>query len=510
MPQPTPLPVPDIDDFLEAGLAWLEGVTPYDLATVWQVDGAKLRVRAARGRLKSRTVMRHEVDLGSHSDLRRVLEGRVPRVNTEHDHSEGEGDLFDGVIDLTPGHSCMVVPLYSGQETLGLLSLDRNVCESYTSEAMRLVDLYARILAFGLSVTQQAHELQRRYQQERSLSEMLAAPPRLADPVDSLEASRNKAMAALVAQAKAVASTDSAVLLLGETGTGKEVLAAAVHRWSARHAAPLVKLNCASIPEGTLESELFGHVKGAFTGALRDRDGRFRAADGGSLFLDEIGELPMTLQAKLLRVLQEGTFEPVGSDKTVRVDVRIIAATNVDLEAAIRAKQFREDLYYRINVFPLRLPPLRERTEDLPRLVESLLNRFRPGAARAYRLDDAAWAALGAYHWPGNVRELSNVLERALILAGQAGSTELGAFLPDLRPAGGGAGAAGTAGAIAGAKSGGEPVDSLDAATKRHIERALAAAGGHIYGESGAAALLGVKPSTLQSKMKKLGVARRG
>lgn len=496
--------IPDMDDFLETGLAWLEGVTPYDLATVWVVEGTQLKVRAARGRLRSQRVMRHAVDLGAHPDLRRVLEARLPRVNSEHDHTEGEGDLFDDVIDLAPGHSCMVVPLHAGTRTLGLLSLDRNVCESYTDDAMRLVDLYARILATGMLVTEQATALGELYRREQSRAEILAEAQRAvgkADPVGNLAKAREPRMRTLVEQARAAAGTNSAILILGETGTGKEVLAEAVHRWSGRHAAPFIKLNCAAIPAGTLESELFGHVKGAFTGAVKDRDGRFRAADGGTLFLDEIGELPLALQAKLLRVLQEGTLEPVGSDKTIKVDVRIVAATNANLEEAIKTKAFREDLYYRINVFPLRLPPLRERSLDFDAIVATLLARLAPQGAPA--IDEEGWLQLKAYNWPGNIRELSNVLERALILARAAGALLLTPFLLATTPSSG----AYPLSAKADAASAGT-FPTLEEAEAQHIARALEQTSGKIYGPGGAALLLGLKPSTLQSKMKKLGVRR--
>lgn len=489
---------PEPDDFLEAGLAWLEGIAPYDLATVWEVDGDVLKVRTARGKLKTQKVLQHEVDLKTHDDLRRVLRDRMPRVNTEHDHKDGEGDLFDHVIDLAPGHSCMVVPLYAGTETLGLLSLDRNVCESYSGETMRLVDLYGRILALGLLVASRAQTLSHLYREERSRNEILARDPAADDPVSVMQRSASVAIRAIVEQARAVAVSGSTLLILGETGTGKDVMAQAVHQWSPRREAPFIKVNCAAIPEGVLESELFGHVKGAFTGAVRDRDGRFRVAHGGTLFLDELGELPAALQAKLLRVLQEGCFEPLGSDKTIKVDVRIIAATNVDLAAAVKRKAFREDLYYRLSVFPLHLPPLRERLEDLPVLVEHLLGRFRHIGPKL-KVSTEGLQLLRAYSWPGNIRELSNVLERAVIMANARGAHELTPFLAlaSLSP-----------GALPGDVPAPAAVMTLNEAMRQHIKRALVVAEGKIYGDDGAAAMLGMKPSTLQSKMKKLKIKK--
>jgi len=492
--------LPDLDDFLEAGLAWLAAVAPYDLATIWQIDGDqadRLKVRVARGTLTSRKVLEHTVELGHHPELKRVLTSRAPRINTAHDHAEGEGDIFDGVLALLPGHSCMVAPLYAGERTLGLLSLDRNVCETYSTEVLHVVELFARLLAMGMLVTTQARRLTALYQEEKARNEILRADVVPGDPVSVLEATRNPELRSTVAQARAVAVSGSAVLIRGETGTGKEVMALALHRWSERHEGPFIRVNCAAIPEGMLESELFGHVKGAYTGAVREREGRFRAAHGGTLFLDEIGELSPALQAKLLRVLQEGTFEPVGSDRTTKVDVRILAATNLDLEEAIRKKTFREDLYYRINVFPLTLPPLAARTEDLPLLVEHFLGRFRQRTTKALKVGKAGMQLLADYPWPGNIRELGNVLERAVILATSQG-------LADLTPMLALAQLGNAPRSVSAASPAGVPVVSLDEATRRHIRQALDATGGKIYGPEGAAALLGLKPSTLQSKMKKL------
>ena len=214
------------------------------------------------------------------------------------------------------------------------------------------------------------------------------------------------------------ARTDSAVLILGESGVGKELFAEQVHLRSPRHLAPFVRVNCAAIPEGLLESELFGHVKGAFTGATGNRKGRFETANGGTVFLDEIGDLPLALQAKLLRVLQEKTFEKVGSDKTLFADVRILTATNRDIESMVGKGEFRSDLYYRLNVLPLFIPPLRQRTEDIPKLARFFLSRFtRDGGKRFDGFSEDAIDAMLTYSWPGNVRELENCVERACVIA---------------------------------------------------------------------------------------------
>ena len=305
---------------------------------------------------------------------------------------------------------------------------------------------------------------------------------------------RHPAMVGLVALARRVGASDAPILVVGETGTGKEVIAREIHAHGRRKTEPFVAVNCAAIPEALLESELFGHVKGAFTGAVRDRPGRFAAADGGTLLLDEIGDLPLDLQSKLLRVLQESTFEPVGGDRTVRADVRVLAATHVDLPAAIAAGRFREDLYYRLAVFPVTLPPLRDRLDDLPELAAELLVDVAARAGRrGLSLGADAIDRLAEHGWPGNVRELANVLERAAILCT---GTVIGAAHVEIP---------GAKASASTTTDGAEPVTMAEA-SKVHIARALELSKGRIYGPKGAAARLGLKPSTLQSRMKKLGM----
>jgi PAS domain S-box-containing protein len=297
----------------------------------------------------------------------------------------------------------------------------------------------------------------------------------------------------VIRQVEQVAPTDSTVLLLGETGTGKELFARAIHNRSARKDRPLVKVNCGAISAGLVESELFGHVKGAFTGALTNRDGRFKIADGGTIFLDEVGELPPETQVKLLRVLQEHEFEPIGSDKTVKVDVRIIAATNRNLDEAVRAGKFRPDLLYRLNVFPMQVPPLRERAGDVPLLVTFFVQQFsKQLGKKVTHVSEEAMQQLMSYTWPGNIRELQNVIERAIILTpGNVLSLDQ-QFQPAPR-------AAGPAPAS---------TSSLKDAERRHIQSVLAQANWVIEGERGAAKILGMHPNTLRSRMKKLGVKK--
>jgi transcriptional regulator with GAF, ATPase, and Fis domain len=310
-------------------------------------------------------------------------------------------------------------------------------------------------------------------------------------------------MKELFTSLKRVAATDATVLVLGETGTGKELIASSIHTASARREKPLVRVNCAAIPGTLMESEFFGHERGAFTGATAKREGRFALADGGTIFLDEVGELPLDLQAKLLRVLQEGEFEPLGSTRTRRVNVRVVAATNRDLGEMVREGKFREDLFYRLNVFPLRVPPLRERGADVALLARAFVERFaRRMGRRIEPLHPDDVRRLHGYSWPGNVRELQNVIERAIILS-PGSRLELHRAMPE--PSAPPAPPSGSATEVQILSA--QEMESLERA---NIERALAACGGKISGESGAASRLGIAPSTLSSRMKALGIQRKG
>jgi formate hydrogenlyase transcriptional activator len=305
----------------------------------------------------------------------------------------------------------------------------------------------------------------------------------------------NAALRAILKQVETVAPTDSTVLIRGETGTGKELIARALHDLSPRKGRTFVKLNCAAIPTGLLESELFGHEKGAFTGAIKQKVGRFELAHQGTLFLDEVGDIPLELQPKLLRVLQEQDFERLGGTKTIRVNVRLVAATNRDLSEMISAGRFRSDLYYRLNVFPVALPPLRERPDDIPRLVRHFTQSFaRRMGRRIETIPSAVMEALVRYPWPGNVRELQNVIERAVILSeGPTLQVAVAELQPPSPPA-----TAPTAAASV----------TLTDAERDHILRAVRETNWVLGGPKGAAARLGMKRSTLHWKMKKLGISR--
>ena len=331
----------------------------------------------------------------------------------------------------------------------------------------------------------------------RDLTERVRARQVLADEVQAKYnyeeiVGKSATLQDLLRQAELVAPTDSSVLILGETGTGKELVCRAIHHLSQRSDKPLIKLNCAAISSGLIESELFGHEKGSFTGAIAQKRGRFELAHEGTIFLDEIGDIPLETQPKLLRLLQEQEFERVGGNRTIQVDVRVITATHRSLEEMVREGQFREDLFYRLNVFPLHLPPLRQRREDIPLLARYFAQRICARQGRpACELSEGAVQRLLDYPWPGNVRELENIIERAVILCrGQTIEYEH-VQVETGTPSGG---------------EGEEQIKTLREIEREHIIAALRATGGKVSGRGGAAESLGLKPSTLDSRMKRLDI----
>lgn len=340
-------------------------------------------------------------------------------------------------------------------------------------------------------------ELKAALNQVEQLKEQLQAENRyLMDEIQSQHnfariIGQGPALSQILTQIEHVAPTDSSVLIQGESGTGKELIARSIHSASKRRARPLVKVNCGAIAPSLVESELFGHEKGAFTGAMQQRIGRFELADGGTLFLDEVGELPLDIQVKLLRILQEGEFERLGSNTTQSVDVRIIAATNRPMQQMVDSGQFRSDLYYRLSVFPIYVPALRQRKEDIPMLVDDILRKLNHRLGKPFQqVSTTALEQLMHYDWPGNIRELQNVLERAAIVG-----TPPTLQVPALSSP------------PSATRSPQEPViATLREAEKQHIEQALQATNGMIAGKQGAAALLDLPPSTLRSKIKKLGI----
>jgi formate hydrogenlyase transcriptional activator len=382
------------------------------------------------------------------------------------------------------------VPLRCGDATVGVLSLVGPEAGTFHDDVVALLEQAARPVAVAVAnalayrrieqltarLAQEKHYLEEEIRTERHFDEIVGDSPSLQE---------------VLRQVEVVAPTDSAVLITGETGTGKELIARAVHRLSQRRDRTFVKLNCAAIPTGLLESELFGHEKGAFTGAVERRVGRFELADGGTLFLDEVGDIPAELQPKLLRVLQEQEFERLGSGRTIKVNVRLVAATHRDLAQLAAGGAFRPDLYYRLHVFPIRLPPLRERRDDVPALVRHFVAVF---ARRLGKVIDTVTAetmsALRRYDWPGNIRELEHLIERAVILSSgpelRVPLGELTATAPRRDPPGG----------------------TLQDAERELIRRTLAQCGWVVGGPHGAAARLGMKRTTLLARMKRLGLRR--
>ena len=404
--------------------------------------------------------------------------------------------------------SLVHVPITGRSKILGVLSLGSLRENTFPSGDLAFLTQIARqvaipienALAFG-----EVSDLKDKLAQEKLyLEDEIRSELKFEEIVGKSEALRR-----VLQQVETVAPTDSTVLIYGETGTGKELIARALHNLSSRHSNAFVKLNCAAIPTGLLESELFGHERGAFTGAIAQRVGRFELANRGTMFLDEIGEVPLELQPKLLRVLQEREFERLGSTRTLRTDARLIAATNRDLDALVKEQKFRSDLFYRLNVFPVRVPSLRERPEDIPLLVRHFVQQLSRRLSKAIdTIASDTMTALVRYSWPGNIRELQNVIERAVILTK---GPVLKVQSDDLR---GGEGEA-----ISVAVQALAPVEpnrnmraALDDAERQQILAALEKANWTVAGPNGAAALLGMKRSTLQSRMQKLGVriSRRG
>jgi len=385
--------------------------------------------------------------------------------------------------------SALCLPLVGRTRPLGTLNLASLRESAFSQEDVdflrRVADQIAIAVENALAFRQIEQQKDRLAEQKLYLEDEIRAEYGLDEIVGDSPAWR-----AAIEQVRRVAPTESTVLLLGETGTGKELLARLTHQLSGRRSRTFVKLNCSAIPTGLLESELFGHEKGAFTGAISRRVGRFELADQGTLFLDEIGDVPLELQPKLLRVLQERAFERLGSSQTLRVDVRLVAATNRDLTAMVAAGQFRNDLYYRLNIFPIRVPPLRERVDDIPLLASYFAQKHAPLAnKRIETIPAEAIVAMMRYPWPGNVRELENLIERAVILST---GTTLHVPLAELEspavPA--------------------EPSTALADFEREHILRILEETNWRISGPAGAAARLGMKRTTLQSRMQKLGIRR--
>ena len=514
MPSPLPIVAHDIherivEEAIEAVL------TTVHMPTVLERTGRLLNRRFGETRIAIHRLVESEAgraevalvsdplhpptDVGTRFDLAGTAAGealatRAPVVvdplSASHPRFREEARL----VELGYG-SLVSFPLVFEDQVLGTLDIAHPPREGLLDCCFQVARQVAHLVAIALHnslMVEEVRRLNRLLDRENAL---------LKDEIrqirrDARYVADSPRMRQVVERVRLAAPRDTTVLVRGETGTGKEGLARLVHDLSPRFGAPFVVVNLGALPESLVESELFGHEKGAFTGALRRRPGRFEQAEGGTIFLDEVGDAPPPVQVRLLRVLQEREIQRVGGTDAIRVDVRVVAATNRDLEAMVAAGTFRQDLYYRLAVFPVFLPPLRERREDLRPLAEALLARHAAAMHRKPpRVPEEVWRALEAHPWPGNVRELENFLQRALILSP---GPELA--LPDLpRPAAAAPGAPERA-----------PPGRFDDEVRSVIERALAAAGGRIYGPRGAAALLGLKPTTLQGKMRKHGIGDRG
>lgn len=427
------------------------------------------------------------------SDL--LMNGEVIRVWNQPDEEKGIPEILER-LGLNAKTSLMNMLLKLGRKQIGSLALFADGLNRYTAEHERLLKLLKGPFTIAISNALEHQEVMR-------LKDMLADDNRyLFDELRTASGDEivgsDFGLKAVMRKVQQVARLDSPVLLLGETGTGKEVIANAIHYSSPRREGPLIKVNCGAIPETLLDSELFGHEKGAFTGAISQKRGRFERANKGTIFLDEIGELPPQAQVRLLRVLQAREIERVGGTNSIPVDVRIISATHRNLQEMIASGRFREDLWFRLNVFPITIPPLRERREDIPALVHHFLERKAKEIKLTAKpvLAEGAIDGLMSYDWPGNVRELENLIERALIQSrGEVLSFEtlLAPQFPVCREAA----------RAAGGKTDMLPLDEINA---QHIRQALERAGGKINGPGGAAELLGLHPNTLRKRMNKLGV----
>jgi formate hydrogenlyase transcriptional activator len=421
-----------------------------------------------------------------------VLATGKPLVVRATDLDRYPGKTFHQFVALGLKSACSV-PLTTRERILGTLLLCRMTDEAWSAEDVEFLKQIG--LQVAIAVENSLAYLELAEMKDRLATEKLYLEDEiLLDHNFGNMVGEGPAFQSVLKNVQIVAPTDSSVLILGETGTGKELVARAIHELSARKKGSFVKVNCAAIPSSLLESELFGHEKGSFTGALAQKMGRFELAHQGTLFLDEIGEMPLELQPKLLRAIQDQEFERLGGNRTIRTNVRFVAATNRDLKAMVNENRFRADLYYRLHVFPLEVPPLRERREDIPLLTRYFVQRHAQRMGRNIEtIPAAALEALTQYHWPGNIRELQNVIERSVILT--AGST-LNIAMPEFMESA-------APGSLYTRNSSASQI-----VERERILRALEEAKGQVGGPDGAAARLGLKRTTLQSRMRKYNIAR--
>ncbi|PID45554.1 MAG: AAA family ATPase [Proteobacteria bacterium] len=499
---PSPFAI-DPEQILHLILEALENVVEYDLAVILKlVNQDTLAVEQARGRLFFQELQNYQIDLKERQDIAKILQQQRPVL---FDKEDTHIDTYHDILELPVDHSCMFVPLHLQGTPLGVLTLDHQVCDMYSASTVRFIDTVAKLISIIVTQSRSSRELlsvQQRLTQERNL--LLQEKSKHFQDVIGGSAVWQTVLDA----ARLVAVSDLSVLIQGETGTGKEQIARLIHRLSPRADQQFVALNCSVLSPQLAESELFGHEKGAFTSAYTQRKGRFELANGGTLFLDEIGDLPSELQPKLLRALQEKKFERVGGEKTIYSNVRVIAASHVDLGLAVQEKKFREDLYYRLNVFPIALPPLRERKDDVLLLAEHFLSQLRAQPYYAdVHLSSQSVDCLQRYPWPGNVREVQNIIRRSALVAGGKRIDPEHLALKTLQPQNT-LNEAFSDSEYPEQKKEHEKLQPLDTVIRTHINKALRLCNGRVYGKNGAAALLNLKPTTLQSRMKKLGINR--
>ncbi len=497
-----PLSPGSADKILDLILTALRDLVDYDLAVILKLSEANtLTVQKAQGPLANERIKDFRVDLNRRRDLARIIRFDQPYLFNEQEEHE---DTYEDLLELPEDHSCLVAPLYLQETPIGLLTLDHTACNMFSPAIVKFIGTISRLIAVIIAQNESSQHLdtlRRDLTRERNILLTREAPQ-----LKSIMG-KSPSWSHVVDQVKIVAESDLPVLIHGETGTGKELVARTIHKLSPRSDKPFITLNCSALNAGLAESELFGHEKGAFTTAVAQRKGRFEIADGGTLFLDEIADLPMEIQPKLLRTLQEGTFERIGGEITRSCDVRIIAASHMDLKKRVQEGKFREDLYYRLGVYPLELPPLRQRKEDIILLTNHFIrNEARKGGFPPPLISEQAVLGLQNHSWPGNVRELQNAVSRGVLLAKSATieCRHLGLYGNTSRPA------------VALAEEPHTmvpetqtPFPSMVTLEKRHIENALLRTGGKIYGENGAAALLEMKPTTLQSRIKKLNINKQ-
>ena len=489
----------DLSSVLEAAARALADLVPVDVVGVQTREGETVRILAAHlapsprrtdeateaylervASLEDRALITEEV--GRHLDLLQAGHGPIV-VNDVLNETRLP---LQGLIRIG-GQAMVIVPLATRSGFLGSLAFTRLTPLPFSPEEVRILEDVSRPVGTAVANALAYEEIARlraRLEEENvALQEEIAITATAGGIIGS-----SPALRAVLDRVARVATTQATVLLTGETGTGKELIARAIHAASPRSKRALIKVNCAALPEGLIGSELFGHERGAFTGAMERRRGRFELASGGTIFLDEVGELPAPMQVALLRVLQEGEFERVGGNETLRTDARVVAATNRDLDQAVRDGSFRSDLLFRLNVFPIKVPPLRERRDDIRVIAEYYASHYARRIGKRVRgIAAPAVEALLHYSWPGNVRELQNLVERAVILARREVLEVADFELPALEPVVGGS--------------------SLSGASERErIEEALRTHGGRISGSDGAAEALGVPPSTLESRIRRLGI----